>query len=299
MALGSYLPSAQFIVIVSSIALSGGLVVAVQHYTNQSSSPSAINPDSTHAIPTGDWLSALHAIEGSNINSGLSGDQSSTTQTFLGAAQSSNITDTVARTLLVNLSQAKSQGLGSDIPTQEKLIEEAVARIERERGTPAYTTEDIAVVGDNSKVAMKAYGNEVITAVTRHPEANFSNTILAIGIALENLNPSKLIDLEKVQKEYRGLAHDLLAISAPSSLSPFHLKIVNNLSLMAGTYDDMKLIFKDPLLGLAGFQLYQGLNNETARLFTSVAQQFAENGILFSKDEPGVTWGLFLSSSQQ
>ncbi len=299
MALPSYLPSTQFIVILSSIALSGSLVVAAQHYTNQPSS-SSLNPISqTNAVSTGDWLAALHAIEGDNIKSVSDTDPSSTTEMLFAAAQSSNITDTVARTLLINLSQAKSQGLGSDIPTQEKLIEEAVARIQRERGTPSYTMDDLTVEVNNSKTAMKAYGNAVINVFTAHPDANFSNTIFALGITLENGNPSKLADLEKVQKEYRALAKDLLGIPTPSSLSPLHLKAVNNISLMAETYDDMKLLFKDSLRGLAGFQLYQGLNNETARMFTSIAQQFAENGILFNKDEPGLTWGLFLSSSQQ
>ncbi|TSC68472.1 MAG: hypothetical protein G01um101456_627 [Parcubacteria group bacterium Gr01-1014_56] len=300
MALRSYLPSTQFIVIVSSIALSGGLVALAQQFTNQSgpqfNSLSATLP--TNAPPTGDWLQALHAIEGDKISLVSGASQSSTTQTLLGAAQSSNVTDTVARTLLIALSQAKSQGLGSDIPTQEKLIAEAAARIGRERGAPPYSQNDI-IIKENSSQAMKSYGNEVVRVITRHSEANFSNTILVIGLSLETADPAKLKDLEDLQKEHRALAKDLLAVPTPSSLWPLHLKIVNNFSLMADTYDGLGLLFTDPLLGLASFELYQGLNDETARVFTSVAQQFDLNGILFNKDEPGIAWSLFLSSSKQ
>ncbi len=296
MSIGQYLPSTQFIVIVSSVLLSGGLVVAAQKYTEQSGvGPASLSPSSPiHAPQTGDWLAALRAIEGDAVGT-ASTDQSSSTQTLLEAARSSNVTDTVARTLLIALSEAKSQGLGSDIPTQEKLIAQAVAQIQQDRSSAPYTQEDLAVVASSPKT-MKVYGNEFINAVSKHPAANISDTVIALGTAAEGADPSKLAALDTLQKEYRALAADLLLVPVPASLSPLHLKVVNNISLMADTYSNMKLVFKDSLKGLAGLQLYQGLSDETARVFTSIAQQFAENGILFSKDEPGTAWGLFLSS---
>jgi hypothetical protein len=68
---------------------------------------------------------------------------------------------------------------------------------------------------------------------------------------------------------------------------------------MAGTYADLQAIFADPLRGLAGFQLYQALNDETSRLFINIAQEFNQNGILFNKDEAGYAWPMLLSPQSQ
>jgi hypothetical protein len=64
---------------------------------------------------------------------------------------------------------------------------------------------------------------------------------------------------------------------------------------MTAVFGDMQLIFEDPLRGLAGLQLFQALNDETTRVFISIAQQLSQNGILFNKDEPGSAWGSLLS----
>jgi len=298
MNIGQYLPSSQFMVIIGSVLLSGGLVVAAQQYTGQkNTSPSSLYATAPgNSAPAGDWLAGLRAIEGDGVGV-PPGNLSSTTQNLLEAAQSSNITDTVARTLLINLSDAKSQGLGSDIPTQERLVAEAISQIQKSREGKAYTEEDLSTVPHTTK-ALKAYGNEVIEVIDRHPRASFIDTIIALGTAMESGDQSKLAELLVLQKEYRSLAKELLQVPTPESLVPFHLKIINNVSLMAETYTDMQAVFTDSLRGLAGFELYQNLNDETARVFTSVAQQFELNGILFSKDEPGAAWGLFLSSSQ-
>lgn len=289
-----YLPSTQFAVIVSSIVISGGLVVAAQKYTHQSTAfPTLVTSVSTQPnVPQKDWLKALQEIEGSSITTPES--ISTSTKTLLEAAQSPNITDTVARTLFINLSQAKSQGLGSDIPTQDKLIAEAAAKIQQERGLPTYSLDDLTI-SDNNPTSFKTFGNEFLIVVSKHPKANYEDTLLAIGKATDVGDKTLLTPLITIQKEYTTLAQELHAVAVPPILAPLHLQIVNNFARIASTYGDMMMLFEDPLRGLAGFELYQGLNDETLRVFTNIAQQFAQNGILFNKDEPGSSWSMLLS----
>jgi hypothetical protein len=298
MNIGRYLPSAQFMVIVGSIALSGGLVLAAQQYTHPlPANPSLATAPTQQAIPTGDWLAALQDIEGSKVDAAAQNTEPDA-QTLLDAAVSSNVTDTVARTLLVNLSAAKAQGLGSDIPTQDKLIAQAASQIPQGRNAPAYTNADLTL-SPNTPAAQKAYGNAVISAVAAHPDASYNNTLYAIGTSTDNNNAALLSMLAPIGKDYDSLARALVEVPVPPVLAPLHLQIINNLAAMAGTYADLQAIFADPLRGLAGFQLYQALNDETSRLFINIAQEFNQNGILFNKDEAGYAWPMLLSPQSQ
>lgn len=296
MNIGRYFPSAQFVVIVSSIAISGGLVLAAQSVTNKTtpSTPSLTVAPPTTSATQNDWMGTLRAIEGANVGATTTPLTAETAKNLLAGATSDNVTNTVARTLLVKLSEAKSQGLGGDIPTQEKLIAQAVSQIQKDRGAPAYSKDDITL-SSNTSVAVKAYGNAVITVIASHPKASYPDVIRAVGQATDTADPTQLKVLSDIQKEYEALAQDLSEVPVPPTMLPLHLQAVNNLAQMGKTLADIQKVFEDPLKGFAGFDLYQGLNDETSRVFTNIAQQFNQNGILFNKDEPGNDWVSFLS----
>lgn len=131
-----------------------------------------------------------------------------------------------------------------------------------------------------------------------HPTASARNTLIAIGQATDNNDPSYLASFKDMGKEYKAISSDLAKITVPQTLAPVHLQIVNNYSQIADTYPSMQAVIDDPLRGLAALQLYQSLTQETARLLTSIAEQFSKNGILFNKDEPGNTWSLLVLQTQ-
>lgn len=287
-----YLPSAQFVVIVGSIALSGGLVVLAQQLTRPPETSATLTTSEATQTPNTDWLATLKEIEGNSILATTTVD-AATTNELLKAAKSSNITDTVAHTLLVSLASAKSQGFGSDIPTQEKLVADAAAQIESQRGAPTYTEDDLILSSDTA-AAEKEYGNQLVEAITAHSNATYQNAVLAIGNSGQA--PSRdIASLANIQKEYAALAAAILKVPVPPKFIPLHIQIANNLAKMSSVLGDVRTLYTDPLRALAGFQLFQGLNSEVSRLFTNVGQRFAQDGILFNKDEPGDAWNSFLS----
>ncbi len=299
MSIVQYLPSTQFTVIVGSILISGGLVVAAQQITK----PPSHTPSVSVGIPVnppseGDWLAALQAVEGPRLATTSDQSDSQSAQGLLDAAASSNITDTVGRTLLVSLGQAASQGLGSDIPTQDSLVAQAVAQIPQGRAAPTYSNSDLTLSA-NTPDAQKAYGNAFMSTIALHTKASYNATVLAIGTATDNNNPAPLSALPAISKDYSDLARDLSKVPVPPVLAPIHLQIINTLAQMAGTYGDIQVMFTDPLRALAGFQLYDALNNEALRLFINTAQEFSQNSILFNKDEAGYAWPLLLSQQSQ
>ncbi len=243
-----------------------------------------------------DWRTALDAIQAQAPSLPQAPSQDNT-QAFLDAAKSSNVTDTVARSLLVNLSSANAQGLGSDIPTQDNLIQTAVSQLPAATPTKTYRTANLTVVAD-TKQAEHTYGNAVMVAFGKHPGAISQNVLGIVSQALNDNDAQELDGLVGVRAEYQALADNLAAIPVPQTLVPLHLQALNALSTITVTLNDARYVVSDPLRGLQGLQQYQLQLGATADVFTSVAQNFNKNGILFTKDEPGTAWAAFIAPTQ-
>lgn len=291
-----YLPSAKLVSIVLSLALSVGLVFAADRLTNQAAPATTIVADSA-APATADagWEAALYAIQAQNASSTFAAPDPNFVNNFLQAAQSPNVTDTVGKTLLINLSNAKSQGLGNDIPTQEQIVAAAAAQIKTQQASPSiYTAADLTIVlvSDSS---LRAYGNGVMVALSKHPEASERATLLSIDYAVEGKDKNQGAILASIGAAYKAAATDLLVVPVPQTLAPLHLEVVNNLAHIGATYADMQTIASDPIRGLAGLQTYEALMDGGARVFTNIAQALNKGGIIFTKDEPGSAWSTFIS----
>lgn len=298
MATGSYLPSAQFILIIASIALSSGLVIAAERYTAKKSAPAELaSATESSAQNSTDWKTALEDIQQqSGITLPEPPSEESIAQ-LLAAAKSDTVTDTVSRTLLINLASAASQGLGQDIPTQEQLVAQALNQLPQQGGV-VYTRNNLSITTDSPET-LRAYGNAVMATLQNHPEANAAEVLRVIGSAADQGNGVSFEKIIPIQKAYQDLVGELLSTPVPQTISPLHLLMINGLEKFSGVLADLQAIPTDPLRGLLGLQNYQLVLDEEQRVFTTIAQQLQRNAILFTKDEPGSAWSEFLSPSPQ
>jgi len=289
-----YLPSAQFSLFVVSLAIAGGLVVAASYSTKPNTANLAsITPSQN---PTYDWRAALGAVQ---TESGIEAPgpiDAATIDSLRDAAKNtSSLTDAVSRTLLINLSNAKAQGLGSDIPTQNQLVASAVGQIDATQQARLYTRADLTVVADTSD-AQKAYGNALAIVMSKSGGLGYAETLIAIDMATAKNSQAELEQLPSIATEYSELSKALLRIPVPQTLSPFHLQLVNNFQKIAGAYTPMATILTDPLRGLSAVKDYQALTQETLLVFINIGQTLHKNGILFTKDEPGSAWDVLVSA---
>jgi hypothetical protein len=297
MNLGRYAPSAQFTVIVLSLLIAGGLVYGAELITQPPANSAAVSAVTTPASNTNseNWQATLDAIEAENASSSLGTTVApDTVAEMLASAQSSNITDSVGKSILINLSNAKSQGLGDDTPTQDQIVAAAAAQIANQQAsTTSYTANDVTVV-PASNASLHTYGNNVMQALGAYPAASEQATLLSIDYAVEGGDNTQGAKLASIGAAYKAAAMALLAVPVPQTLVPLHLEMVNNLVSISATYADMQTISSDPLRGLVGLKTYESLMDAGARLFTNMAQEFSKDGILFTKDEPGSAWNMFL-----
>jgi hypothetical protein len=295
MNLGHYAPSAQFTTIAISLLLAGGLVYAADRITHPPVVASAIVSDQS-AQPTDstDWEAALYASQAANASSSITAPSTDVVNQFLAAAKSSNLTDTVARTIFVNISNAKSQGLGDDVPTQDQIVAAATAQIANvQSGATSYSYADLTIV-PSSQVALRTYGNATMRVLNAHSNASEQATLLAIDEIVEGGDQSKAATLTQIGAAYKALATDLATTPVPQTLAPLELQAINNYLSIATSYNSMSAIGPDSVRGLAGLQSYENLMDENARVFTNIAQALQKSGILFTKDEPGSAWSTLL-----
>jgi hypothetical protein len=291
MPLRSYLPSSKFAGNALSVAAAGALILAAYYTTRPSALPTGVV---TAEVSEGDdWKAALAQVqaEAPGLPTPPDGDA---IQELLDAAKSSNVTSSVARSLFVNLTDKSAQGLGSDIPTQEKLIADATTRINEVKGT-SYTVSDLEIVPQN-KDSSRIWGNAVMRAFISHPQANHEDAVYTLAYAMDYADASSIEKLKAISRSYASLAETLAKIPTPSTYAPLYLQIIHNLSVMSAASLEMAEVQEDPLRGLSGLQAFQTAGTEASRVLITLAGQLSKGGILFTKDEAGSAWASFLSS---
>lgn len=251
MAVSQYLPSSKFVVTVVSFGVASSLIYSAYAFTAPPQSTAQLE-STAPATATDDWQVMLDEIQAESAFAALPEPLSAeTVASFLDEAQTSNLTETIGRTLLVNLSNAKSQGLGDDIPTQEQIILNATTAFPAPARAKTYTTQDIVLAPD-SPAAKKAYGNGVMQVLKAHPGASASVTLSAMARATDNNSPKELEALTYVESEYAAIVNELALVPVPQTLAPLHLQLLNSLGIITATFTDMRVVLTDPLRGTAG-----------------------------------------------
>src|SRR5262249_13209529 len=120
----------------------------------------------------------------------------------------------------------------------------------------------------------------------------------AVGYTTDYNDVKRLAPVSGARMQYRALAEDLAAVPVPASIAPLYLTLINDLAAMGADTTHILAVLQDPLRGLAGLQRFNAAGSEASRVLTTIGGVFPKNGILFSADEPGVTWAAFLASTQ-
>ena len=295
-----YLPSKQFSFIALSLILSIGLVYTADAFTKPPHGGS-VAVDTKTVVNTNsnsNWQASLDAVQAQSGTSLPAAPDQNVVNGLLQAAQSSNLTDTISRTLLVNITNAKQQGLGDDIPTQTQIVNTAMSQINATASPKNYTAADLDVVTTTS-ASQHDYGNAVMSLLIQNSNGEYAKTMMIIDDVTSKNDGTELVQLPALQKKYQLIAKGLAALPVPKTLEPFHLELVNDYQNLAASYTAMQTLISDPIGGLAGLQQYNTLTQDAGQMFINIAQQFDKNGILFNKDEPGATWGILLQAQQQ
>jgi len=280
-------------VIVGSLLVATGTVAAAQYYISSKNAPSALLAAQTEAVRQA-WEESLEEIQAQSGIGLPDAPDPNAVENLISMAQSGNLTDSIGRGIFARITTAGVQGLGDDAPTQDGILAAASAQVSASsKVIQPHPVTTVEPTEENQRI----FGNAVISAMNRHPKANSNDTLGLLAKATDTRTAAPLAELAVIGNEYKAMADELAAIPVPKTLAPLYQKAVTNLATMAELYADLGKVVSDPIRGIAALQQYQMLLTETGGVFTNIAQVLKNGGILFTKDEPGSAWEIFLSAS--
>jgi len=139
----SIMPSRQFLLLAGSLFVSVVLVLVALGIANPAYSGNAKLESDTNTkysdIQENFWKQEF----ASSTLAQNAADLNAKAQELIRAASTSNLTDTLGRSLLINYSAAQGQGLGGDSMTQDAITQQALAQIQNAQTTTVHYTRTV------------------------------------------------------------------------------------------------------------------------------------------------------------
>ncbi|MDQ5893047.1 MAG: hypothetical protein QG640_57 [Patescibacteria group bacterium] len=156
--------------------------------------------------------------------------------------------DALSREFFARYMELRQLGISDDKYNQQDLIQKTIDSIPLIQAKP-YLISEIKVKADNSKEAVKQYGNEM-TAVFKKYVVSSRNEGLIVKDALQKDNPEILKELDPVVESYKNIVNGLLKIEAPQSMVIMHLDLVNAMNSTLFMMQSLRKATVDPLAGI-------------------------------------------------
>ncbi len=177
----------------------------------------------------------------------------------------------------------------------------ALAYGKQQRGV-AFSQEDIRAIADSLKdeaspsVIITKYS---IDAIGTFPDEDltrgklfgekFANIYIPVIKAIDS-GPNDAIF---IAKQYETLSRNLSALYVPESLQKSYAELVNNIYNTAITLVISENYEKDPLKAVQAIKSFQELSAKQPVLFTTIANYFRRNDIIFTDTETNNLWQNF------
>ncbi len=212
-------------------------------------------------------LSALESSELDLIN------QASTTNPFLPSPKD-NLTDRVAKGLFTTYAQGEANG--DNAPDTTTAINGIINNIDTSAlPQSAYTIGNLTIFAPQNSIQIKNYANQLasiqvsnLSAVAQDPK-KFSSDLLALGTI------------------YSSIAEQLMKVPVPAAVASSHLEIANDYLIAAKNFVLIVGQKQDPVKSYLAIKSLQDAANRQLIARTAIVNYIQDNGILFSKEDPG------------
>lgn len=153
-----------------------------------------------------------------------------------------------------------------------------------------YAVSILNITDDNSKTALKKYGNDFISITELYSQDLNQDELVVFERMLGTESKEDAMYLKKSSEAYNKAISKLIEIKTPNDLAFVHLDIINSYNIISNALNDMSLVFDDPLRGMNGFAVYIAVIDAQIDLFKEVKNYFIGNEIIFNANESGYLW---------
>ena len=196
---------------------------------------------------------------------------------------SGTVSDRLSIDLFAKYLNLKQQGTVS-VENQEKLVTEVSQKATADaRLQDNFDMSELSITG-STKETVSQYGTDF---------AQISISYLATMDSYKSLSESQYVS--RMAAAYKDFATAMADIAVPTVAQDIHIQIVNQLwrtGIMFETVGDAE---EDPLRAMVVIGQYEAGQKQEAALYTSLADYFKTNGIIFNDDATVRFWNYFAS----
>lgn len=196
-------------------------------------------------------------------------------------------TDKVARDFFARYMELNQAGLVNDGASQADLIDQVTKNGIILDAPKTYTAANLNVSADNSKEAIKFYGNVEGNIFKKHFNPTLPNEMNVVKESLEKEDPSILKQIDPIIATYKGILEDSLKVQVPSGLIETHLLLVNSLSTLKFSAEQVRKTDKDTLSAINGSSVWLGAVQGLNAALNGIKAAFTQNGIVYNPEEGG------------
>ncbi|MEN9921515.1 MAG: hypothetical protein RLZZ517_493 [Candidatus Parcubacteria bacterium] len=191
------------------------------------------------------------------------------------------LTDKVSVDLFKQYLLLKKQGT-LKLEDQEKMLENISQNAVKESSlTDKYTMNDVRVV-PSTKESITAYGDR------------YAQIAVDVFIKMDSYkNLEDLAYLQKIGEAYTQYAVDISTISVPDVFKDVHLALLNQLYRTGVFFEKTASAEKDPLSSIVVATQYRSTSVSEGQLYTTLANYFKNNAIIFDTDSTKNFWKRF------
>ncbi len=186
----------------------------------------------------------------------------------------------------------KTDGKSVSEDDQIAIIDELLSKKYITLEPTVYPESAIKTSTDNSKTALRKYGNAIGAIFIKNSPKVVENelTIFETALDLKNAGENGDMEIQKLDEiiaSYQKNVRDINSLVAPSGTKELQLALLNSLSGVLTAIESLRASYDDPILGLPTLSLYQ---TEVVHLGESMLQlygYFTRNNITFTQEEGG------------
>lgn len=196
-------------------------------------------------------------------------------------------TDTISKKLFaeyINLKQSGNFNENTINDTANRLVEE---QLNNKKVTLYYSAKDIKTFPSENKALLKAYGNSLSSIRAKYVKLYLQNPLIKEGEVVDLVNPDFLKRLVRISDNFKNMAKEMSRLAVPKDLLNTHIEILNNYMANSDGLKEMSKMGTDPVMAMVGVQRQTEAEANEKPLFSIVAKNIFQNGVVYSQDESG------------
>lgn len=194
--------------------------------------------------------------------------------------------DILARNFFSKYMEMNQNGTLNDASSQQELVTDIIQNGITLSKPKTYTIKDLTILNDDSKVALRYYGN-AIGDIFKNNAVNARNEAVVAKEALEKKDPSILKEIDPLIENNTRALNQLIKTPVPQSLANNHLRLINAMSSVVFMDKGFRESLIDPIYALQATGLYMENSKNILEAMAMIRNSLKTNEITFLSGEGG------------